>query len=126
MVSSSSSSKSATTKSRSTKKIFDDANCCWCGLPSRIWTSKTENNPDKRFRACPNRWKPTQENCSFWQWVDEGKGFGTNEEKFSILENELTVFKLKTNQELNKMSRKLWMQNFFIFMFFLMFLVKIM
>ncbi|KAL4554502.1 hypothetical protein LXL04_039333 [Taraxacum kok-saghyz] len=125
MVSSSSSSKSATTKSRCTKKLYDDANCCWCGLPSRIWTSKTENNPDKRFRACPNRWEPTQENCSFWQWVDEGKGFGTNEVKISILENELTVYKVKTNKELNQMSRKLWMQNFFIFMLFLMFLVKI-
>ncbi|KAL4568848.1 hypothetical protein LXL04_024465 [Taraxacum kok-saghyz] len=59
---SSSSSKSwmSSSSSKSTKKILDDTNPCGCGLPSRIWTSRTEDNPKKKFRACSNRWAPNQ------------------------------------------------------------------
>ncbi|KAL4566739.1 hypothetical protein LXL04_030862 [Taraxacum kok-saghyz] len=89
----------SSSSSKSTKKILDDANPCGCGLPSRIWTSRTEDNPEKKFRACSNRWAPNQKKCHFWQWVDEDKGTEPIELKLSILENDFNVYKVKTNKE---------------------------
>ncbi|KAL4587353.1 hypothetical protein LXL04_000222 [Taraxacum kok-saghyz] len=43
---------------------------CDCGLPSRIRISRTEENPEKRFRTCPNSLKAGPK-CSFWEWVVE-------------------------------------------------------
>ncbi|KAL7591598.1 hypothetical protein Lser_V15G31551 [Lactuca serriola] len=37
--------------SRSTKKIFDDENPCGCGRPSWIWTSRTEDHPEKKVQG---------------------------------------------------------------------------
>ena len=45
--------------------------------------------------------------------MDEGKGFGANEVKISILENELTVYKVKTNKELNSNEQKIVDAEFF-------------
>nr|KAJ0185548.1 hypothetical protein LSAT_V11C900472600 [Lactuca sativa] len=38
---------------------------CDCELPSRIRTSRTKDNPGKKFRVCPNSL------CKFWEWIDE-------------------------------------------------------
>ncbi|CAI9302600.1 unnamed protein product [Lactuca saligna] len=43
---------------------------CDCELPSRIRTSKTKDNPGKKFRVCPNSLKPGKK-CKFWEWIDE-------------------------------------------------------
>ncbi|KAL4581339.1 hypothetical protein LXL04_017553 [Taraxacum kok-saghyz] len=119
---SSSSSKSwmSSSSSKSTKKILDDANPCGCGLPSRIWTSRTEDNPEKKFRACSNR------------WVDEDKGTEPIELKLSILENNFNVYKVKTNKEcvslineLGQMRRNLWIHKCCIIMLFVLFVVII-
>ncbi|KAL4575267.1 hypothetical protein LXL04_022109 [Taraxacum kok-saghyz] len=130
---SSSSSKSwmSSSSSKSTKKILDDANPCGCGLPSRIWTSRTEDNPEKKFRACSNRWVSTkQKKCHFWQWVDEDKGTEPIELKLSILENDFNVYKVKTNKEcvslrneLGQMRRNLWIHKCCIIMLFVLFVV---
>ncbi|KAL4556301.1 hypothetical protein LXL04_038948 [Taraxacum kok-saghyz] len=136
---SSSSSKSwmSSSSSKSIKKILDDANPCGCGLPSRIWTSRTEDNPEKQFRACSNRWVSVierctkQKKCHFWQWVDEDKGTETIEVKLSFMENEFNVYKVKTNKEfvslrneLGQMRRNLWIHKCCIIMLFVFF-VKI-
>ncbi|KAL4586277.1 hypothetical protein LXL04_010913 [Taraxacum kok-saghyz] len=41
----------------STTSIFSTSKSqtlCDCGLPSRIRISRTQQNPEKRFRRCPN------------------------------------------------------------------------
>ncbi|XP_023740416.2 uncharacterized protein LOC111888476 [Lactuca sativa] len=43
---------------------------CDCELPSRIRTSKTKDNPGKKFRVCLNSLKPGKK-CKFWEWIDE-------------------------------------------------------
>ncbi|XP_023742110.1 uncharacterized protein LOC111890188 [Lactuca sativa] len=43
---------------------------CDCELPTRIRTSKTKDNPGKKFRVCPNPLKPGKK-CKFWEWIDE-------------------------------------------------------
>ncbi|KAL7619200.1 hypothetical protein Lser_V15G02571 [Lactuca serriola] len=53
---SSSSSQSLMSNSRSTKKIFDDANSCGFRRPFKFWTFRMEDHPEIMFKACPNRW----------------------------------------------------------------------
>ncbi|KAK1388780.1 hypothetical protein POM88_016958 [Heracleum sosnowskyi] len=36
---------------------------CYCGLPARIRTSNTLDNPGRRFRSSGPK-------CSFWEWID--------------------------------------------------------
>ncbi|CAH1427611.1 unnamed protein product [Lactuca virosa] len=43
---------------------------CDCKLPTRIRTSKTKDNPGKKFRVCPNSLKPGKK-CKVWEWIDE-------------------------------------------------------
>ncbi|KAL7599775.1 hypothetical protein Lser_V15G24467 [Lactuca serriola] len=60
MATSSSSSHLLLSNSRSTKKIFDYANSCGCGRHSRIWTSRTKDRLEKKFRICLSRWEPNK------------------------------------------------------------------
>ncbi|CAH1444144.1 unnamed protein product [Lactuca virosa] len=43
---------------------------CDCQLPVRICTSKTKDNPNKKFKVCPNSLKPGKK-CKYWEWIDE-------------------------------------------------------
>ncbi|KAL4587808.1 hypothetical protein LXL04_000682 [Taraxacum kok-saghyz] len=57
----------------STISTFSTSNSqilCDCGLPSRIRISRTQRNPEKWFRTCPNSLKAGPK-CSFWEWVVE-------------------------------------------------------
>ncbi|GFP80628.1 protein dehydration-induced 19 homolog 4 [Phtheirospermum japonicum] len=41
---------------------------CYCELPTRVLTSKTSKNPDRRFLSCPNR---GDKKCTFFMSVDQ-------------------------------------------------------
>ncbi|KAL6558439.1 hypothetical protein OROMI_018789 [Orobanche minor] len=45
---------------------------CYCGLPARIRTSNTLDNPGRRFRVChkSNSLYSSGPKCSFWEWID--------------------------------------------------------
>ncbi|KAL4578240.1 hypothetical protein LXL04_014360 [Taraxacum kok-saghyz] len=61
---------------------LDYQNRCDCGLPSRVLTSGTTKNPDRRFLVCSK----SQGKCQFWLWQDEA----TNEvEEIKVVVEEL-------------------------------------
>ncbi|CAL9224882.1 unnamed protein product [Arabidopsis halleri] len=45
-------------------------NLCRCGLPAKIVTSWTDNNPGRRFFGCPLFKKGRH--CDYFDWFDEG------------------------------------------------------
>ncbi|KAL4556962.1 hypothetical protein LXL04_035131 [Taraxacum kok-saghyz] len=70
---------------------------CDCGLPSRIRISRTEENPEKRFRTCPNSLKAGPK-CSFWEWVVEDPvtcELESVKKELVGLRNEMNVMKKK-------------------------------
>ncbi|KAK9274526.1 hypothetical protein L1049_021775 [Liquidambar formosana] len=45
-----------------------EANHCYCGDRSKIWTSWTDNNPGRRFYGCPNN--KANGSCGYFNWLD--------------------------------------------------------
>uniref|UniRef100_A0A1J3IYL7 GRF-type domain-containing protein n=2 Tax=Noccaea caerulescens TaxID=107243 RepID=A0A1J3IYL7_NOCCA len=43
-----------------------------CGLPAKIVTSRTDNNPGRRFFGCPLYKKGRTDHCDYFDWFDEG------------------------------------------------------
>ncbi|XP_023632955.1 uncharacterized protein LOC111828670 [Capsella rubella] len=43
---------------------------CSCGLPAKIFTSKTERNPGKRFYGCQLYKVAGTQHCKFFRWID--------------------------------------------------------
>jgi hypothetical protein len=41
---------------------------CHCNLPVKTCVSKSANNPNRAFYACPH---PKDQQCKFFAWVDE-------------------------------------------------------
>ncbi|CAI9304460.1 unnamed protein product [Lactuca saligna] len=81
---------------------FQPKNPCYCGLPSRVRTSRTKDNPGKKIRLCPNSMNEGPK-CKFWEWLEPETpenevNYGKDEKelcnltlKVSILENEISI-----------------------------------
>ncbi|KAL4587362.1 hypothetical protein LXL04_000231 [Taraxacum kok-saghyz] len=77
---------------------------CHCNLPPRTCTSKTKDNPRKKFRVCPNSLKPGKK-CHYWEWVEEGSDVKTPlEDEIATIKEELLALK-KEMAELRKTAR---------------------
>nr|KAJ0190525.1 hypothetical protein LSAT_V11C800434590 [Lactuca sativa] len=88
---------------------------CDCSLPSHLKISRTLDNPGRKFRACQKSMNGKSPSCKFWQWMDEDEGrtYGRSsyrrkpEEscnltlKFCTLENEISICRMKIEQENN-------------------------
>ncbi|KAL4573353.1 hypothetical protein LXL04_020156 [Taraxacum kok-saghyz] len=72
---------------------------CDCDLPSRVCTSRTKENPGKKFRVCRNSLKSGKK-CSYWEWVDEESAdLKPNlEEQFAKLRDEVSVLKKEVGE----------------------------
>nr|KAJ0218386.1 hypothetical protein LSAT_V11C300148630 [Lactuca sativa] len=89
---------------------FKPENPCYCGLPSRIRTSRTKDNPGKNFRLCPNSMNEWPK-CKFWEWLEpetpenevnsgkDQKELCNLTLKVSTLENKINICKMKIEQE---------------------------
>ncbi|CAI9286947.1 unnamed protein product [Lactuca saligna] len=88
---------------------------CDCGLPSRMNISRTPDNPGRKFRVCQNSMNGKSPSCEQWQWLDkdEGRTDGRSSYrrkpkescnltlKFCTLENEISICRMKIEQENN-------------------------
>ncbi|KAL4572796.1 hypothetical protein LXL04_019581 [Taraxacum kok-saghyz] len=106
---------------------------CHCKLPPRICTSKTKDNPGKKFRVCPNSLvsmrlsvspicdklsnfltsvsilvsilKKPGKKCDYWEWVEEGSAVKTHlEDEIATIKEEVLALK-KEVAELRKTAR---------------------
>ncbi|KAL4583957.1 hypothetical protein LXL04_008545 [Taraxacum kok-saghyz] len=88
--------------STASSSVADDL--CHCKLPPRICTSKTKDNPGKKFRVCPNSLKPGKK-CDYWEWVEEGSAVKTHlEDEIATIKEEVLALK-KEVAELRKTAR---------------------
>ncbi|KAL3624256.1 hypothetical protein CASFOL_033072 [Castilleja foliolosa] len=55
--------------SRSSSSYGNAAVRCHCGIQLELVTSWTDDNPGRRFQACPNYKMPSC--CGFFRWFDE-------------------------------------------------------
>nr|KAJ0212056.1 hypothetical protein LSAT_V11C400192970 [Lactuca sativa] len=88
---------------------------CDCNLPSRVKTSRTPDNPGRKFRVCQNSMNGKSPSYKFWQWLDEDEGrrdgrkpyWRKPEEscnltlKICTLENEISICRMKIEEEKN-------------------------
>ncbi|KAL4570725.1 hypothetical protein LXL04_026386 [Taraxacum kok-saghyz] len=83
----------------SSSSIARNEYLCQCDLPSRVCTSRTKENPGKKFRVCRNSLK-SGEKCSYWEWVDEESAdLKPNlEEQFAKLRDEVSVLKKEVGE----------------------------
>ncbi|XP_010412519.1 PREDICTED: uncharacterized protein At1g43920, Chloroplastic-like [Camelina sativa] len=44
---------------------------CDCGLPAKIFTSKTEKNPGRKFFGCQKYKDGGTEHCKYFKWFDQ-------------------------------------------------------
>ncbi|CAI9271851.1 unnamed protein product [Lactuca saligna] len=136
----SSSSSSSISSKRNVE--FQPENPCYCGLPSRVRTSRTKDNPGKKFRLCPNSMNEGPK-CKFWEWLEPetpenevNSGKDKKEPcnltlKVSILENEISICKMKmeqenlvVRQEFEKLKWKLFTHKVVMIVLFLLFVFK--
>ncbi|XP_010424717.1 PREDICTED: uncharacterized protein At1g43920, Chloroplastic-like [Camelina sativa] len=73
---------------------------CDCGLPAKIFTSKTEKNPGRRFFGCQLYKDGGTEHCKYFKWFDqeEVKGWPRNALIQVVAENrekERVIYQLK-------------------------------
>lgn len=61
----SSGSSSRTTNNTRTQQM------CYCGVPAKIYRSKTERNPHRRFFGCEMYKEGGTSHCKFFKWFDE-------------------------------------------------------
>ncbi|KAL4554600.1 hypothetical protein LXL04_037196 [Taraxacum kok-saghyz] len=93
-------SKMSTTASSS---VAEMERLCHCKLPPRTCTSKTKDNPGKKFRVCQNSSKPGNK-CHYWEWVEEGSVVKTPlEDEIATIKEE--VFGFEEVAELRKTAR---------------------
>ncbi|CAL1393598.1 unnamed protein product [Linum trigynum] len=71
--------------------------------PCVVNTSRTEDNPGRKFYSCPF-WKDVKEDCRFFRWVDGTSEYGIMEEnehlklKMEALEGRLHKAEVKANR----------------------------
>nr|KAJ0185893.1 hypothetical protein LSAT_V11C900504830 [Lactuca sativa] len=121
---------------------FQPENPCYCGLPSRVRTSRTKDNPGKKFRLCPNSMNEGPI-CKFWEWLepetpDNEVSSGKDKKelcnltlKICTLENQISICKMKmeqenlvVTQEFEKIKWKLFTHKVLMIALFLLFLFK--
>ncbi|KAL3614656.1 hypothetical protein CASFOL_041413 [Castilleja foliolosa] len=75
---------------------------CHCGIQLELVTSWTDDNPGRRFQACPNYKMPSC--CGFFRWFDEEMCSRSKEVIPGLLRktNKLELL-LATEQEKNKL-----------------------
>nr|KAJ0226986.1 hypothetical protein LSAT_V11C100012560 [Lactuca sativa] len=108
---------------------------CDCDLPSRVKTSRTPDNPGRKFRVCQNSLNGKSPSCKFWQWLDEDewmkdgrRHYKTKQEENCnlTLKNLMKIEQEKNNnkQELDKVNWKLFTHRLALIVLFLLY-VKI-
>ncbi|GKB67025.1 DNA-(apurinic or apyrimidinic site) lyase 2 [Tanacetum coccineum] len=60
---------SSSSASSSTRR-YNSSIQCSCKLSVRVLTSRTLENPARRFYVCPNRYRPVGQHCGTWDWYD--------------------------------------------------------
>nr|KAJ0222456.1 hypothetical protein LSAT_V11C200099720 [Lactuca sativa] len=102
---------------------------CDCDLPSRVKTSRTTDNPRRKFKVCQNSLNGKSPSCKFWQWLDEDewrkdgrRHYRMKPEescnftlKICTLENEISICRMKIEQEKNKNKEELDKVNWKLF-----------
>nr|KAJ0201642.1 hypothetical protein LSAT_V11C600305350 [Lactuca sativa] len=102
---------------------------CDCDLPSRVKTSRTPDNPGRKFRVCQNSLNGKTPSCKFWQWLDEDEGRKDGrghyrmkaEERCNLtlkictLENEISICRMKIEEEKNRNKQELDKVNWKLF-----------
>ncbi|KAL3623450.1 hypothetical protein CASFOL_032266 [Castilleja foliolosa] len=88
--------------SRSSSSYGNAAVRCHCGIQLELVTSWTDDNPGRRFQACPNYKMPSS--CGFFRWFDEEMCSRSKEVIPGLLRktNKLELL-LATEQEKNKL-----------------------
>nr|KAJ0191089.1 hypothetical protein LSAT_V11C800406280 [Lactuca sativa] len=86
---------------------------CDCDLPSRVKTSRTPDNPGRKFRVFQNSLNGKSPSCKFLKWLDEDEGRKDGrghykmkaEESYNIslkiytLENEISICRMKIEEQ---------------------------
>nr|KAJ0227789.1 hypothetical protein LSAT_V11C100013280 [Lactuca sativa] len=121
---------------------FQPENPCYCGLPSRVRTSRTKDNPGKKFRLCPNSMVKQLTKMQVLGMEPETPENEVNSGKdkkepcnltlkVSILENEISICKMKmeqenlvVRQEFEKLKWKLFTHKVVMIVLFLLFVFK--
>ena len=94
---------------------------CGCGLPAKILTSRTPQNPGKRFVICPVG------ACGLWEWAVEFEMAGIREEISSLkkkVEEEMKCMRgeMETmKKELDELKKKQFNLKFVLVVFFLLY-----
>ncbi|CAI9280728.1 unnamed protein product [Lactuca saligna] len=126
----------------SQKSKLDFANPCDCGYPSRIWTSTTKDNPGKEFRVCPNSTDNPEIKCKFWEWVNEEDTVNKKkrdevraqscevraqscEVRIAIMDHDFNIYKKKTDEEFDKIIRKISSLKTYVIVLFMLFVVSL-
>ncbi|GJS69367.1 DNA-(apurinic or apyrimidinic site) lyase 2 [Tanacetum coccineum] len=60
---------SSSSTSSSTRR-YNPSIQCRCKLPVRVLTTRTLENPSRRFYVCPNRNRRVGKHCGTWDWYD--------------------------------------------------------
>ncbi|KAI3810589.1 hypothetical protein L1987_20210 [Smallanthus sonchifolius] len=83
---------------------------CYCGLPARIRTSYTHENPKRRFQVCLK--SNSGPRCSLWEWIDPKpiKLKLNIQKELEDVKAELQNYKSKVDlrKEMDMISRKLY------------------
>ncbi|KAL7606205.1 hypothetical protein Lser_V15G17054 [Lactuca serriola] len=75
---------------------------CDCQLPIRICTSKTKDNPNKKFKVCPNSLKLGKK-CKYWEQIDEAvTGNPDLEQELEAVKEDVACLKKKFQELKNK------------------------
>ncbi|GKA62894.1 DNA-(apurinic or apyrimidinic site) lyase 2 [Tanacetum coccineum] len=56
--------------SSSSRRRYNSSILCTCKLPVRVLTTRTLENPSRRFYVYPNRNRPVGKHCNTWDWYD--------------------------------------------------------
>ncbi|CAI9278983.1 unnamed protein product [Lactuca saligna] len=73
-----------------------------CRLPVRLCTSKTKDNPNKKFKVFPNSLKPGKK-CKYWEWIDESVTRNPNlEQEVKVVKEDVACLKKEVQELKNK------------------------
>ncbi|XP_010501482.1 PREDICTED: uncharacterized protein LOC104778740 [Camelina sativa] len=91
---------------------------CDCGLPAKMFISKTARNPNRRFLGCELYKEGGNGHCKYFSWVDEEEVKGLprrelveaqaeiNEKNKIISQLSTTIMELKGDLERNQLQKK--------------------
>nr|KAJ0228474.1 hypothetical protein LSAT_V11C100040810 [Lactuca sativa] len=101
---------------------------CDYDLPTRVKTSRTPDNPGRKFRVCQNSLNGKSPRCKFWQCLDDDEGRKDGRRHYKMkdksciltlkictLENEISICRMKIEQEKNINKQELDKVNWKLF-----------